>query len=57
MNTKNQYFLMSNTPSKEKRFLELKKKYGSMWAFHGKFIILFNQVLHYVIGTLSLEKA
>jgi poly [ADP-ribose] polymerase 6/8 len=35
MNTKYQYYLMSNTPAKEKRFAELKKKYGTRWAFHG----------------------
>ncbi|KAF0978658.1 hypothetical protein FDP41_002478 [Naegleria fowleri] len=35
MKTEHQYILMSSTPDKERRFQELKKKYGSILAFHG----------------------
>lgn len=30
-----QYLLLSSPPEKERRFQELKKKYGSIYAFHG----------------------
>jgi len=35
MNTPHQYILLSSTPEKEQVFQELKKKYGSVLAFHG----------------------
>ncbi|EFC43740.1 predicted protein [Naegleria gruberi] len=35
MKTDHQYILLSSTPDKERRFQELKKKYGSILAFHG----------------------
>merc|ERR1712216_126818 len=33
--TKFQYLLISGAPEREDRFQELKKKYGSMFAYHG----------------------
>jgi len=35
MNTTHQYYLASGTPEKEKKFQELKSKYGTKWGFHG----------------------
>jgi hypothetical protein len=35
METPHQYILLSSTPSREKRFQELKSQYGSVYAFHG----------------------
>lgn len=35
METPHQYLLLSAPPEKESKFRELKKKYGSVFAFHG----------------------
>lgn len=35
MNTEYQYMFMSSPPEREANFQQLKKKHGSIWAFHG----------------------
>jgi len=45
MNTPYQYLLLSSTPEKEKKFQELKKKHGSIYAFHGSALANWHSIL------------
>uniref|UniRef100_A0A6B2L6R2 Poly [ADP-ribose] polymerase n=1 Tax=Arcella intermedia TaxID=1963864 RepID=A0A6B2L6R2_9EUKA len=45
MNTRHQYLLLSAPPEKELKFRELKKTYGSVFAFHGSSIENWHSIL------------
>ena len=53
MNTKFQYYLMSGTPKQEKVFQDLKKKYGSVWAFHGSSLCNWHSIMRLGLKNMS----
>jgi len=53
MKTEHQYILMSSTPDKERRFQELKKKYGSILAFHGSALGNWHSIMRKGLMNLS----
>jgi poly [ADP-ribose] polymerase 6/8 len=53
MQTEHQYLMMSSPPEKEKRFQELKRKYGSVYAFHGSALRNWHSILRVGLKNMS----
>lgn len=56
MNTVHQYALISSAPEKEKIFQELKKKYGSIYAFHGSALCNWHSIMRLGLKNMSNTK-
>jgi hypothetical protein len=56
MNTEHQYLMLAGTPEKEKRFREMKKQYGSVWAFHGSALSSWHSIMRKGLKNMSGTK-
>ena len=53
MKTEHQYCLMSSPPAREKTFQELKKQYGSVYAFHGSALGNWHSIMRQGLKNMS----
>jgi poly [ADP-ribose] polymerase 6/8 len=53
MNTSHQYLMMSSPPEKERKFQELKKKYGSTYCFHGSALGNWHSIMRVGLRNMS----
>lgn len=53
MNTPYQYMMLSGTPTKEKKFQELKKKMGTYLGFHGSHLLNWHSILRRGLMNMS----
>ena len=53
MGTPHQFLLLMSTPERDGRFAELKRQFGSVWAFHGSPVYNWHSILRNGLANLS----
>lgn len=56
LNTEHQYLMIAGTPDKEKKFRDMKKQYGSVWAFHGSALGNWHSIMRKGLQNMSGTK-